>query len=261
MQRRTKRGLVIGVVVAILLLLWWTLGREPAPEPTAAVVTRALDAGAAPAPDAQAEDTAEVTEIEPAPDPEPTPEVTPQREPTTLASRSVRAPPAIDAGELAPDAEPEEAGARDADTADAEPPPDASEAPTAQAPEQPSPFEVRFIENVAGVKATLVEVISDGKVLGKKANPEGIETGAGIALYSGALPAGTHHLAIRVKMIGESAVFSYLEAYAFTLKQKSTLRLAGGKKARVVITALAQGDVTRQWQDRMTLKVDIESPP
>lgn len=190
------------------------------------------------------------------------PEDAPQREPATLASRSVEGGArAIDAGELAPDAELEEAGARDAETADAETPPDASETPTAQTPEQPSPFEVRFIENVGGVKATLVEVISDGKVLGKKANPEGIETGAGIALYSGALPAGTHHLAIRVKMIGESAVFSYLEAYAFTLKQKSTLRLAGGKKARVVITALAQGDVTRQWQDRMTLKVDVESPP
>jgi hypothetical protein len=256
-----------GVLYALLLLLliaggmvWWLLQPAPPPPPTIAkdptpVPTAPPDAGevAAAAPDAEPLDSGEPVRVA---------MVNKTGSKTERVGRKIEIPSttkkkANDAGE-AEEAEPDAA---------APPPPDAGGPedahPAAKVEDAGPPIEMAevgifFREELPWLKTVSADVNLDGKNIARVEKKDGMEQNKDIPLFTGPLPVGIHSMTLRLKFIGDSAVFSYLEGYSFTMKHASKFESRSAKTTRAVIVATPKGNMTNDWKDRVALRIDVE---
>jgi hypothetical protein len=124
-----------------------------------------------------------------------------------------------------------------------------------------SPVEIVFREDLNGLETESLELLVDGSPVAIEASAEGLPTDRGLALFRDELPTGAHRLSLRAKLRGDARVFSYLKGYNFTIAHNGTINIPEDRKMRLVISAVQTGGITREWKDRVSLKVDVSSTP
>jgi hypothetical protein len=140
------------------------------------------------------------------------------------------------------------------------------ELPEGDAPASDAPWptadgqvEIVYREDLRGLKTEEISLDIDGQAIARKsaaANQE-LMTAEGLTVFTGILPEGVHNVRLRVKMRGDGTVFRYLENYSFNVTHAGVLSVDEEQKTRVMVTAIQRPGITREWTDKVDLRVDV----
>jgi len=116
--------------------------------------------------------------------------------------------------------------------------------------------ELKFLETLPWLVATLIEVHIDGESVAKAENEKGIGKNLSWTLTKAQIQTGVRKLDVTVKLMGDSDAFPYLAGYTFTMKKSANIPIRGPTVVRLEATPM--GNATDDWTKRVNLEFHLD---
>lgn len=87
---------------------------------------------------------------------------------------------------------------------------------------------------------------------------QGVAPPSGVAVWRGPLPPGPHEVEVEARIHGRSrGPFTYVNAYAFTVRASERLELGPGQAGTLRIAASTRGRGALAWEDRPQVELEL----